>query len=329
MGGGALGLAPMALDGTHQRGLLAADEGARAQAQLQVEVEAGFEDVLPQQAVFLCLTDGCLQAFDGDGVFRPHVDIALMGAHGVARDGHSLQNGMGIALQYGAVHEGAGVALVGVAADVFDAVGTDRVVGELPLHAGGEARAAPAPEAGGLHRVDDLLGRDALGEDPAQGGIAVRADVLVNILRVDDAAVAQGDTLLVLVEAGLGQRGGGALALAAAVEQALDDAALDDVLGDDLLHVLHAYVGVTSTLGIDGDDGAQRAQAETAGAYHLGLPVHALGGQLFFKFRNDLGALGGGAAGAGAHQDVGTDQTHMTAPPIPPRRWCSPSPRGR
>ena len=74
---------------------------------------------------------------------------------------------------------------------------------------------------------------------------------------------------------------------------------------------------------------AQRAQAETAGAYHLGLPVHALGGQLFFKFRNDLGALGGGAAGAGAHQDVGTDQTHMTAPPIPPRRWCSPSPRGR
>ena len=56
--------------------------------------------------------------------------------------------------------------------------------------------------------VDDLLGRDLLGEDAAQGGVAVHADVLVDALRVDDAAVAQGDAELVLVELGLGQGGG-------------------------------------------------------------------------------------------------------------------------
>ena len=42
-----------------------------------------------------------------------------------------------IAFQYGAVHERAGVALVGVAADVF--LIRLRSGGKFPLHAGGEA----------------------------------------------------------------------------------------------------------------------------------------------------------------------------------------------
>ena len=248
-----------------------------------------------------------------------------MGPHGVARDGHGLQNGVGVALQHRAVHERAGIALVGVAAHILDPVGADRVGGELPLFARGEARAAPAPQAGGQHRVDDLLGRDVFGEDFTQGGVAVHADVL----RVDDAAVAQGDAVLVLVEPGLGQGGGRAVAPLVPVEQALDDAALDDVLGDNLLHVVHRHVGVARPLGVDGDDGPQGAQAEAARAHHLGLLVHALGGQLLFKLRDDLGTLGGGAAGAGADQNMGTNQAHLTPSLILPRRWCTRSPRGR
>ena len=100
----------------------------------------------------MCIRDsGGLQPLDGDGVLGPDVDVALVGPHGVARDGHGLQNGMGVALQHRAVHERAGIALVGVAADVLHPVGAHRVGGELPLFARGEARAAPAPQAGGQH----------------------------------------------------------------------------------------------------------------------------------------------------------------------------------
>ena len=51
---------------------------------------------------------------------------------------------------------------------------------EAPLHAGGEAGAAAAAQAGGLHLVDDLLGRH-LGEHLGQGLVAVAGDVLVDL----------------------------------------------------------------------------------------------------------------------------------------------------
>ena len=148
-GGRGRGLAAVALDGGHQRGFLAADEGAGAQADVQVEAEAGAEDVLAQQAVLPGLLDGDLQALDGDGVLGADVDVALVGADGVAGDGHGLQHGVGVALQHGAVHERAGVALVGVAADVLSARPGCRAA-NFHLRAGGEAGAAAAAQAGGL-----------------------------------------------------------------------------------------------------------------------------------------------------------------------------------
>ena len=157
-------------------------------------------------------------------------------------------------------------------------------------------------------------------------------EVIENLQEMEDEGEiyeSMGDAVLVLVEPGLGQGGGRAVAPLVPVEQALDDAALDDVLGHNLLHVVHRHVGVARPLGIDGDDGPQGAQAEAARAHHLGLLVHALGGQLLFKLRDDLGTFGRGAARAGADQNMGTNQAHLTPSLIPPRRWCTRSPRGR
>ena len=56
------GLAALAFDGGHQRGFLAADEGAGAQTDVDIKVKAGVKDVLAQQAVFPGLLDGDLQA---------------------------------------------------------------------------------------------------------------------------------------------------------------------------------------------------------------------------------------------------------------------------
>ena len=71
-----LGLAALALDRGHQGGFLAADESAGAHADLDVEVEAGPEDILAQQAVVLGLFDGHAQALDGQRIFGPDIDVA-------------------------------------------------------------------------------------------------------------------------------------------------------------------------------------------------------------------------------------------------------------
>ena len=139
------GLAALALDGAHEGGLLAADEGARAHADLEVELEVGAHDVLAQETVLAGLLDGILQTLDGQRVLGPQVDVALLRADGIGADGHALDEAVRVALQDRAVHEGAGVALVGVADDVLDvALG---LAGELPLETGGEAGAAAAAQA--------------------------------------------------------------------------------------------------------------------------------------------------------------------------------------
>ena len=64
----------------NQRRLLAADEGARAVAQLDVEREARAQDVVAQQPVFPRLFDGSPEPFDGQRVFGADVDQSVRGA---------------------------------------------------------------------------------------------------------------------------------------------------------------------------------------------------------------------------------------------------------
>ena len=222
-GGRGGGLAPVALDGGHKGGLLAADEGAGPQADVDIKIEAGAQDVFTQKPQLAGLADGNLEALDGDGVFRPDVYVALLGPDGVAGNGHGLQHHMGVPLQDGAVHKGAGVPFVGVAADVFHALGLGRRKGPFP--AGGEAAAPPAPQAGIQDALDHLFGGH-FGKDLPQGHVAVVGDVFVDVLRVDDAAVFEGHPQLLFVKVGLPQALDGVLLDRLGVEEALDDAAL-------------------------------------------------------------------------------------------------------
>ena len=96
------------------------------------------------------------RAFQGQGIFRPAVDVAFTGSHGIGADGHAFDHGMGIALEDAPVHKSPRVAFVGIADDIF-LVGLV-IVAELPLHAGGEAAAAPAPETGSLDSGNDIDG---------------------------------------------------------------------------------------------------------------------------------------------------------------------------
>ena len=278
------GLAALAFDRGHQSGLLAAYERARAQTQLDVEIEAGAEDILAEQAVFMRLIDRDLQSLDSDRILRTDIDVALGGADRVACDRHRFQNDVGIALENGTVHERAGVAFVGVAADILLICVV--ACGEFPFQTGGEARAAAASQTGVEHGLDDLLGGH-LGEDLAQSGITVVSDIIVDLFGIDNAAVSQSDALLLLIESSLVEGLDGVLFNGLLIEQTGHDTALVQMLLNDLGNILQLYHGVEGAFRINDHDRAESAKTEAAGGDDVDFLIQTLRLELFLELISD------------------------------------------
>ncbi len=150
------GLADATLDRPHQRARLAADKGSTAAADLDLQVETRAENVLAQQTRFSGLLQGEADMLDRQGVFVADVDIARGSAHSVGADDDAFENAVRVGLQQAAVHERAGIALVGIADDVLGlSVGS---VGRLPLASGGKACPASAAQSRALDDVNDRIG---------------------------------------------------------------------------------------------------------------------------------------------------------------------------
>ena len=237
---------------------------------------------------------------NGERIFRTDVDEALGGADRVTGDGHGLEDGVGIAFESGAVHVSAGVTLVGVAHHVL--LPLRLLLGELPLHSGGEARAAAAAEARLEHLVDDLLGRH-LEEHLLDRLVAVAGDVVLDLLGVDHAAVAQDDAVLLLVERDVGL-GDEVRRLVGVVAEALDDTALDEMLVDDLLHVLGLDLDVERALRENLHDRTLLAESEAARGHHLHRGIETLLLELRLELVDDLVAAAGEARSAAADQNI-------------------------
>ena len=313
--------AAVALDGLQQGGLLAADERAGAEAELDLEVEAAAEDVLAEEPELRRLPDRHLEAVDRERVFGADVDEALGRADRVAGDDHGLEDAVGVALQRRAVHVGAGVALVRVADHVLLPLGLG--LRELPLEARREAGAAAAAEAGLQHLLDDLLRRH-LEEHLLDRLVAVARDVVLDLLRVDDAAVAQDDAVLLLVERDV-RLGDELLRLLRVVAEALDDAALDEVLGDDLLDVVLLHLDVERALGEDLDDRALLAEAEAAGLDDLDLVLEPGKAEARVELGDEAVRAAGAARRAAADENIRLIGHDLTSPVRCPRLTC----RGR
>jgi len=206
-----------------------------------------------------------------------------------------------VALDKATIHERARVSFVGIADDVLGlALG---LAGELPLQAGGKARAAAPAQARLLDLLDHLIGRH-LRQHPGQRLVSLARDVFVNVLRVNKATVAQQTPRLVPVEWDLvvtGHRLAGEWIL---VEQALDRAPLDQGLLDDLGHILQRNPTIQRIIGIDDHDRAHLAKAVTAGDDDLDLVIQPAFLNLPAQRIHDRLRSAGTAAGATAAEDV-------------------------
>ena len=280
--------------------LFAADERAGAEAELDVEIEVAAENLLAQETEVASLLNGDLETLNGERIFCADVNVALRSADREAGDRHGLEDGVGIALERGAVHVGAGVALVGVTDHVLLALGL--LHGELPLHTGGESRAAAAAETRLEHLIDDLLGRH-LEENLLERLVTVAGDVILDLLGIDNAAVSQNDAVLLLIERNVGV-GYELLGLIGIVAEARNDAALDEVLGDDLLNVLGLDLNIERTLRKNLDERTLFAETETAGNDYLNLLGETGGLEFLLEHFDDAVTAARHARGAAANQNV-------------------------
>ncbi len=260
------GHAPGVLDGRDEPGLLAADVAAGPAHHLHVEGEARSQDALAQEPPLAGLLDRLLHALHRQGILVADVDVAVGGAGGVAADDDPLDDEMGVALHEVAVNEGAGVSLVGIADHVLGGVlgGAQ----ELPLAAGGEGGAAAPPQSGLRHLADDLLIGHAQGF--GQPLVAAAGDVVVDLLRVDHAAVGHEAADLGAEELQRPQRRhappvGGQVVQRLLCEDGEGQLGSDPVGGDGLLDELRHPIGGHSAVE---DGGPPRARH-----LHDGLPV--------------------------------------------------------
>ena len=207
---------------------------------------------------------------------------------------------MGVAFERRTVHVRARIAFVGVADHVLLALGL--LHGEFPLHAGREARAAAAAKAGLQDLLDDVLGLH-LEEHLLHRLVAVARNVVLDLLGVDHAAVAEDDAVLLLVERDV-RLGDKLLRLLRVIAETLHDAALDEVLRDDLLDVRILDLHVERALRKDLDDRTLLAEAKAAGRHDLHGLVELLLSELLLEFLGDLVAATRAARRAAADKNV-------------------------
>ena len=161
-------LALLAFEAFEQRGLLAADIGAGAVGDVEIERPA-VDIVLADQLGLIGLIDRGLQVLALADELAAHIDVAGMRAHREAREQAALDQEMRVVPHDLAVLAGAGLGLVGIDHEIARPAVLGFLRHERPFQAGREARAAAAAQARGLHLVDDpvaALVDDRLGAVP-------------------------------------------------------------------------------------------------------------------------------------------------------------------
>ncbi len=171
------GLAAAALQRVQQRGLLAADVGARTGVHDQLQIETGAADVLAEISGVVGLGDRGLQPAQHRDDLAAHVDERVVCPDRVRRDDRPLHEEVRRRQHQRNVFAGTGFGLVGVDDQVVRLRARAGVAlrDERPLRPGREACAAATAQARILHQCNDIVGIHA--QRPLQRAVAVVAAV--------------------------------------------------------------------------------------------------------------------------------------------------------
>ena len=177
---------------------------------------------------------------------------------------------MRVAFKNGTIHERTGVALVCVTYNVF--LACRLICGELPLSSCREACAATTAKSGSKNSVDNFL-RLHFGKNLAERLITVGADVFVNAFGVYNAAVAEGNTVLLFIEFCIreGVNGFRYAFICFLVEKSFNKSSFEEVFLNYFFYVFNLDVGIECAFGIDDHDRTVCAKSETTSLNYLDL----------------------------------------------------------
>ena len=185
-------LALLALEAFEKRGLFAADIGAGAMGDVEVERPA-VDVVLADQLGLIGLIDRGLQMLALADELAAHVDVAGMRTHREACDQAAFDQQMRIVPHDLAVLAGAGLGFVGVDDEIARAPVLGLLRHERPFHTGRKSGAAAAAQARGLHLVDDPVAPlvdDRLGAVPgAAAARTLKAPIMQAVEVLEDAVL--------------------------------------------------------------------------------------------------------------------------------------------
>ena len=103
---------------------------------MYVEIETGALYITAQKSPLFGLVKGYSETVYRKGVLGADIEITVVSPDGVSTYGQPLYHGMGVCLQNRAVHKGTGVALVGIADNIFRRA--SGLAAEFPLDPGGK-----------------------------------------------------------------------------------------------------------------------------------------------------------------------------------------------
>ena len=191
---------------------------------------------------------------------------------------------MRIALKNTSVHECAGVAFVGVADNVF--LVSLVCGGEAPFESGRESAAASSAQTGILDYLDNLLGCK-LGKALCKSLIAVVCDIFIDILGIDYAAVAQRDSVLLLIELSFLERLNLLTVNGLIIKKSLNHTTLEKMLFNNFGNVFNLDFRIEAAFGINYHNRAESAKTEAASADNLDFFFKSLCLDFLFKGLND------------------------------------------
>jgi len=214
---------------------------------------------------------------------------------------------MGIRFQDRTVHKGPGIAFITVADHVFGEAFV--LSGFFPFISRRETRSSPTAQARFFHLGDDLL-RGHLGDGLVQGHVPIFGDVFVNVLRIDQSAVAQYTQNLQAEKRNIFQKGDDFFLDGFFIKKLGNRAAFEDMLFHDQGHVFRFQLAVEDAFGINHHDRPFGAETIAARDHDLYFFIESPVLKFLFQALPHLEGSARDTGGTGAHKEVGPKNFH-------------------